>query len=314
MKKLLTITLFLALLVLSFSFIQSAKAETCQEACKTKDYGAGMCLAKGCTTNKDYPNLISGETICAPMKGFDCCCKAKVAGTTGGTTGTTSGAAATGPQTLVDVSPVGDITGAAGVAKIIGKIINAFLGFIGAVALLMFVYGGFLMLVSGGRPEDINKGKNVLVWAVIGLIVVFMSYTLTKFVIDSLTKGVTSGGAGPSTPVTTAGTDCISDFKGECKEFCTSPPEKAQVSPAATGCDTAPNKTCCVTQTSQPPASPPAPSAPTTNCSSGEYCTSCDDILGCKDSRCTGFGSGYYLPSNTGTGPACTKVCCSPPQ
>jgi hypothetical protein len=53
---------------------------------------------------------------------------------------------------------------------------------VGAVALLMFVYGGLLWLTSGGAADKVNKGKEVMVWAVIGLVVIFSSYGLVKFV------------------------------------------------------------------------------------------------------------------------------------
>jgi len=92
--------------------------------------------------------------------------------------------------TLQDVSPVGNLEGAKGIATIIGRLIKAVLGTIGAFALLMFVYGGYLMLMSGGKSEEINKGKNVLVWAVIGLAVTLGSYSLASFVITGITRGV----------------------------------------------------------------------------------------------------------------------------
>jgi len=117
--------------------------------------------------------------------------------------------------TLEDVSPVKGLTGASGIATIIGRIIKAVLGTIGAFALLMFVYGGFLMLMSGGKSEEINKGKNVLVWAVIGLAVTLASYSLATFVIAGLTRGLpssigqfpgsTSTGPGGTTPGSTGG-------------------------------------------------------------------------------------------------------------
>ena len=69
---------------------------------------------------------------------------------------------------------------------LIGKVINAILGMVGSIALLMFVYGGFLWLTAGGNPEQIKKGKDVLVWASIGLVVIFTSYALVHFIIKAL--------------------------------------------------------------------------------------------------------------------------------
>ncbi len=72
------------------------------------------------------------------------------------------------------------------IPELIGTIIKAVLGVVGALALAMFVYGGFLWLTSGGNPDRIKKGKDVLIWATIGLIVIFSSYALVDFVIRAI--------------------------------------------------------------------------------------------------------------------------------
>lgn len=69
---------------------------------------------------------------------------------------------------------------------LIGRIINAVMGLIGSVALLMFIYGGFTWLVSGGNPEKVKKGKDILIWSAIGLVIIFSSYALVNFVISNI--------------------------------------------------------------------------------------------------------------------------------
>ena len=68
----------------------------------------------------------------------------------------------------------------------IGKIIKAILGVVGSLALLMFIYGGFNIMTAAGTAEKVEKGKNILIWATIGLIIIFTSYALVKFVFTSL--------------------------------------------------------------------------------------------------------------------------------
>lgn len=75
--------------------------------------------------------------------------------------------------------------------ELIGRVIAAVLGISGSLALLMFVYGVFTWMLSGGSPEKVTKGKNTLVWATIGLVVIFSSYALVKFIFDGL-KNTTS--------------------------------------------------------------------------------------------------------------------------
>ncbi|MBI4434564.1 hypothetical protein HY635_01990, partial [Candidatus Uhrbacteria bacterium] len=44
----------------------------------------------------------------------------------------------------------------------VAKIIRAFIGILGLVALVIILYGGFLWMTSGGDEEKIGKGKKVL--------------------------------------------------------------------------------------------------------------------------------------------------------
>ncbi|HPY08401.1 MAG: Mbov_0395 family pilin-like conjugal transfer protein [Patescibacteria group bacterium] len=67
--------------------------------------------------------------------------------------------------------------------KLIGRIINSVLGIVGSLALLMFVFGGLTWMTSSGNPEKIQKGKNIIVWAAIGLVIVFFAYGITRVLI-----------------------------------------------------------------------------------------------------------------------------------
>jgi len=73
------------------------------------------------------------------------------------------------------------------IPQIIGLAIKAILGLVGSIALLMFIIGGLTWMTSGGNPEKIEKGKKTLVWATIGLLVIFSSYIILDFVIRKLT-------------------------------------------------------------------------------------------------------------------------------
>ena len=52
---------------------------------------------------------------------------------------------------------------------------------VGALALLFFIYGGFTLILSRGSTEQVKKGKDIMVAAVIGLIIVFGAYMLVRF-------------------------------------------------------------------------------------------------------------------------------------
>lgn len=78
---------------------------------------------------------------------------------------------------------------------------NIILGVVGSLALLMFVYGGIMMVISAGNTEKVSKAKGIIMAAVIGLGIVFASYLIIKFVMGAL--GVTWQGNTSSITLTT---------------------------------------------------------------------------------------------------------------
>lgn len=60
------------------------------------------------------------------------------------------------------------------------------LGIVGSLSLVMFIYGGFMFLISAGSSESVTKAKQIIVAAVIGLAIVFSSYLIIKFTLDSM--------------------------------------------------------------------------------------------------------------------------------
>lgn len=78
-------------------------------------------------------------------------------------------------------SPIGAVSP----TQLIGKAIKTVLGILGAVALLIFVYGGFVWMTSGGSPEKIKTARMTLVWAVLGMAVIFLSYAAVDFVLKA---------------------------------------------------------------------------------------------------------------------------------
>ena len=75
-------------------------------------------------------------------------------------------------------------------------------GISGAIALLMFIYGGFLWLTSGGAPGKIEDGRKIMVGTVVGLVIIFGA-NLGITAIQNALKGqllpVSSGGGGEGT-------------------------------------------------------------------------------------------------------------------
>lgn len=60
------------------------------------------------------------------------------------------------------------------------------LGIVGSLSLVMFIYGGFMFLISSGSSDKVGQARKIIVAAVIGLVIVFSSYLIIKFVIGAL--------------------------------------------------------------------------------------------------------------------------------
>ncbi len=70
--------------------------------------------------------------------------------------------------------------------KTLVKASDLMLGIVGSLALAAFFYGGILFMVSAGNSETVSKGKNVMIGAVIGLIIVFTSYLVIDFTMEAM--------------------------------------------------------------------------------------------------------------------------------
>jgi len=70
---------------------------------------------------------------------------------------------------------------------LINRVIKTIVGVVGSLALAVFVYGGILWMTSAGNEKRVTDGKNAMLWAVIGLVVIFFAYTIVSFILMKLT-------------------------------------------------------------------------------------------------------------------------------
>lgn len=70
--------------------------------------------------------------------------------------------------------------------EIIGRAIRFVFGIVGALALLMFILGGTMWLISGGNETRIKKGRDIMVYALLGLLLAFSSYIILNYVLARL--------------------------------------------------------------------------------------------------------------------------------
>ncbi|MBD3359101.1 MAG: hypothetical protein GF365_00110 [Candidatus Buchananbacteria bacterium] len=87
----------------------------------------------------------------------------------------------------------------------IARIIRAFLGFLGIIAVVIIIYGGYLYMTSAGNPEKVTKAKKVLINATIGLIIILSSFAIASFILNYLVEATGGGRGVPGRPSYGAG-------------------------------------------------------------------------------------------------------------
>lgn len=212
MKKFL-IFLFICLnLLIIFSFTAPAKADVCQTLTDAQKKEDEDCLAadqaalcwRSCDADATLTTCPQTSTQCTDAQtdsidtneicissqraktaaesaasGTDCAAAVAAAAALAANPASNAGTPTTAqnlPNPLVnaDADPVTAL-------QVVGYALRAMLGMLGAVTLLMFVYGGFMLVWAHGNEEMIKKGQSTLLWAVIGMGFVLSSYALLKY-------------------------------------------------------------------------------------------------------------------------------------
>jgi len=68
-----------------------------------------------------------------------------------------------------------------------GRVVKTFLGFVGALALLIFIYAGVTYMTAGGEASRVTKARDIMKYAVIGLALIIFAYAIVAFFLSSIT-------------------------------------------------------------------------------------------------------------------------------
>ncbi|NTW61730.1 hypothetical protein HGB24_03555 [Candidatus Saccharibacteria bacterium] len=88
-----------------------------------------------------------------------------------------------GANNAQGASQASNLFGDDGVFK---NITNAALFIIGAVSVLMLIYGGIRYTISGGDSAAVTAAKNTIMYAIVGIIVALMAFAIVNWVLKAL--------------------------------------------------------------------------------------------------------------------------------
>lgn len=90
--------------------------------------------------------------------------------------------------TLIDPNenPVGENTGNEGSLRVLVlRIVNYFLGFLGLLAVIMVIVGGVMYVTAAGKDEQTGKAKKVIMFALVGIIIILLSFAIVNTIIGA---------------------------------------------------------------------------------------------------------------------------------
>lgn len=175
---------------------------------------------------------------------------------------------------------------------VIKGMVNYFIGFLGFIAVLTFVYAGVLWVVSGGEDAMITKAKKIMTYSALGLVVVILSFSIVRFITSSAGGGTGAGISCASDADCGGDTICNIDTK-----LCVSPESGATTCTANTDCAVGfacIRNTCSRIYTGQ--------CLTTSQCRKGQFCSvlgtclsgnnlTCSQAAPCPDpKKCDTFG------------------------
>lgn len=90
-------------------------------------------------------------------------------------------------QLKVGGDPIDNLNSATGSSDFItGKLLPFIFGLLGALSVLYIIIGGMRFVLSGGSPDAVNRARNTILYALIGLVVSLLSFTIVNFVLSAV--------------------------------------------------------------------------------------------------------------------------------
>ena len=65
-------------------------------------------------------------------------------------------------------------------------VVNILLFIIGAVSVIMLIYGGIRYTTSGGNANSVTAAKNTIMYSIIGLVVAILAFAVVQFVVNQV--------------------------------------------------------------------------------------------------------------------------------
>ena len=69
---------------------------------------------------------------------------------------------------------------------VIKNVTNIMFFIIGAVSVIMLIYGGIRYTTSGGNANSVTAAKNTVIYSIVGLVISILAYAIVNFVVTNI--------------------------------------------------------------------------------------------------------------------------------
>ena len=147
-------------------------------------------------SNGTYTNTQTGATYSQNANGsYSLVSQGSTSSGGGSTTITCPSGSAMQNGVCVLASPSsGGIAGQTTLSGLLTTVLKIMLALAGIVAVVFIIIGGYMYMTAGGNEETAEKGRKALVNAVIGLVIIILSYVIVQVITTALTTGSVFGG------------------------------------------------------------------------------------------------------------------------
>jgi len=66
------------------------------------------------------------------------------------------------------------------------NIVGNIMLFIGVIAVMYGIYGGFLILTAGGEDTKVKQGKTIIIQVAIGIVVIFLANSIVQLILGKI--------------------------------------------------------------------------------------------------------------------------------
>src|SRR3989338_1947212 len=75
--------------------------------------------------------------------------------------------------------------------EIAASVIRVILGFLGIIAVIIILLGGFKWMTAGGNEDKVGEAKKLIGAGVVGLVIILAAYAIATYVISTISEATT---------------------------------------------------------------------------------------------------------------------------